>query len=93
VAEDLEDEARLSELAARAMRDIDGAIRLVSLGSARSVQLSGLDPDDETIHAGAAHAQADGVAFRIERRGSRSVTVIVGPRTAPGATTPDPRHS
>jgi hypothetical protein len=93
VAEDLEAEARLSELAARAMRDIDGAIRLVALGGARSVQLSGLEPDDLTLHTGAAHAQADGVAFRIERRGSRSLTIIIGPTRPDGADHADGRRA
>ena len=43
-ASDPEDEARLSELALRAMGDIDGASRLVAPGGARRVQLSGPDP-------------------------------------------------
>ncbi len=64
-----------------AVREIEIAIELVLSGSARVVQLSGLEAAERAAAAGLAAAQAAGVAFALQRSGSGggAVSLRIGP--------------
>lgn len=65
-----------------ALREIDVAIQLVVSGSARIVQLSGLEAAERAAALGLAQAQAAGVEFALQRSGSAAgaVSLRIGPR-------------
>jgi hypothetical protein len=64
-----------------AVREIDIAIKLVASGSARVVQLSGLEAAERAAATGLAAAQAAGVEFALQRSGSDpgAVSLRIGP--------------
>jgi hypothetical protein len=64
----------------RALTEVDAAIAMVALGIALSVRLCNLAGAEEAAFDAAARAQAAGITFSLLRDGSRSVTMIVGPR-------------
>jgi hypothetical protein len=65
-----------------AVREIEVAIELVVSGSARVVQLSGLEAAERAAALGLAQAQAAGVEFAMQRSGSApgAVSLRIGPR-------------
>jgi hypothetical protein len=69
----------------RALAEIDAAITMVAFGVARSVRLCNLPGAEEAAFDAAARAQAADVAFSLQRHGSRSVTMIIGPRLPDGS--------
>ena len=64
-----------------AVREIEIAIELVLSGSARVVQLSGLEAAERAAASGLAAAQAAGVGFTLQRSGSSAgaVSLRIGP--------------
>jgi hypothetical protein len=64
----------------QALIEVDAAITMVAFCIARSVRLSNLAGAEDAAFDAAARAQAAGVAFGLQRDGTRSVTMIVGPR-------------
>ena len=69
----------------RALSEVDAAITMVASGFARSVRLCNLPAADEAAFDAAARAQAAAVAFNLQRDGTRSVTMIIGPRLGDGS--------
>jgi len=69
-----------------ALREIDIAIDLVCSGRARVVELVGLPAAERAAGFGVAKAQAAGVRFAVQRSGSGSASLRIGPRVDdPGA--------
>jgi hypothetical protein len=64
-----------------AVREIEIAIELVLSGSARVVQLSGLEAAERAAASGLAAAQAAGVGFSLQRSASAggAVSLRIGP--------------
>jgi hypothetical protein len=71
------------ELFAVEIAEVDAAIGLVERGAAVRVRL--VDLPHALIVAGQAlaRAQAAGITFRVDRRGSGHVTLEIGPRLGP----------
>lgn len=69
----------------RVLCEVDAAISMVTFGVARSVRLCNLPGADDAAFDAAARAQGAGVAFSLQREGTHSVTMIIGPRLATGA--------
>jgi hypothetical protein len=71
-----------------ALREIEIAVDLVSSGRARVVELVGLPAAERAAGFGVATAQAAGVQFSVQRSGSGSASLRIGPlvevRTADG---------
>jgi hypothetical protein len=61
---------------------VDAAIELVRCGAATRVRLVGLADAGDLASTGLARAQAEGVAFAIDRSDS-GLTLTIGPRTNP----------
>jgi len=64
----------------RTLAEIDAAIAMVALGIAVTVRLVNLPTAEDLAFDAAARAQTAGVAFSLQRDGSDSTTMIVGPR-------------
>jgi hypothetical protein len=66
----------------RTLAEIDAAIGLVAVGAAITVRLVNLELAEELAFDATARAQAAGVGFSLNRDGSGSAMLIVGPRLA-----------
>ena len=62
-----------------ALREIEIAVDLVSSGRARVVELVGLPAAERAAGFGVAAAQAAGVQFSVQRSGSGSASLRIGP--------------
>jgi hypothetical protein len=62
-----------------ALREIEIAVDLVSSGRARVVELVGLPAAERAAGFGVAKAQAAGVQFSVQRSGSGSASLRIGP--------------
>jgi hypothetical protein len=62
-----------------AIREIEIAVDLVSSGRARVVELVGLAAAERAAGYGVARAQAAGVQFSVQRFGSGSASLRIGP--------------
>jgi hypothetical protein len=62
-----------------ALREIEVAVDLVSSGRARVVELVGLPAAERAAGFGVATAQAAGVQFSVQRSGTGSVSLRIGP--------------
>lgn len=62
-----------------AVREIEIAVDLVSSGRARVVELVGLAAAERAAGFGVAKAQAAGVRFSVQRSGSGSASLRIGP--------------
>jgi len=62
-----------------AVREIEIAVDLVSSGRARVVELVGLPAAERAAGFGVAAAQAAGVQFSVQRSGSGSASLRIGP--------------
>lgn len=80
--------ARNSDATERTLAEIDAAIAMVSTGVAASVRLVNMPAAEETAFDAAARAQAAGLSFSLQRDGTDTATMIVGPRL--GGTPGDP---
>jgi hypothetical protein len=69
----------------RAMLEVDAAIALVVTGIAVTITLCCFEGAETAAFAGAAWAQAAGVAFRLGREPAAPVRLVIGPRLRPVA--------